>query len=348
MTARARVALLIGMALVGAVAARHILRRGAAPATVDISGLTMGTTYTVKIADLDLSPPRRARIRDTIKSRLDAVDRLMSTYDSTSELSRFNRHLSSQPFPLSRATLEVFEVAQQVSRRSEGAFDVTVGPLVDAWGFGPPSRPPTPPSDSVLRQLAPVVGYELITVDTAAGTIRKSNAHTVADLSAVAKGYAVDQVAEALSAMGLDAFLVEVGGELRAKGTGPDGRPWRVGIERPQSDVRSAYMTLDLVDMAVATSGDYRNYYEVEGVRYSHIIDPRTLAPVRHSGASVTVVHPSAVWADAWATALSVLGPDRGLEIAERERIAAVFLVRRGGEFSVIETETYRRWADGS
>jgi thiamine biosynthesis lipoprotein len=303
----------------------------------------MGTTYTVKIDGRDLSSSDRTVLRDTIQATLDAVERLMSTYDSLSELSRFNRHESTDPFVVSATTLEVFRIARLVSERSGGAFDITVGPLVDAWGFGPAGLPPSPPSDSVLAAVGARVGYNLITLSLETRTVRKSHPKTVADLSAIAKGYAVDLVAEALAALGVGAFLVEVGGELKARGRKADGSSWRVGIERPDSDTRTAHTALDLVDMAVATSGDYRNYYEVDGVRYSHLIDPRTRAPVRHAGASVTVLHPDAVLADAWATALGVLDPLEGLALAEREGIAALFLVRSENGVEVLETAGYQR-----
>ncbi len=334
--------------LLAAVAVLRLAVDERGPAVHEISGLTMGTTYVVKIDDRDVATAQRVALRDTIQSSLDSVERLMSTYDSSSELSLFNRHASSLPFEVSAATLEVFRVALDVSERSGGGFDVTVGPLVDAWGFGPSDRAPTPPTDSVLALLADRVGYDLISINLDAGTLAKARPQTTADLSAIAKGFAVDRVAEALIRIGFDAFLIEVGGELKARGRKTDGTPWRVGIERPEGDVRTALMTLDLVDMAVATSGDYRNYYEVDGVRYSHIIDPRTRAPVRHSGASVTVLHGEAVFADAWATALSVLGPEEGYELAEQEGLAALFLVRSGRGFESRETEEYRRVSGGT
>ncbi len=308
----------------------------------------MGTTYSVQFDGVALTPSDRATIRDTIQRRLDHVERLMSTYDSTSELSRFNRHESVTPFPVSSETLEVFRIARAVSETSGGAFDVTVGPLVNAWGFGTSDRPPTKPTESELMRLSPSVGYQLIDVDVEARTLTKRHPATVSDLSAIAKGFGVDQVCEALERMGFEAFLVEVGGELRARGTRSDGSIWSVGIERPDSDIRTAYRALALVDMAVATSGDYRNFFEIDGERYSHIIDPRTRAPVAHAGASVTVVHAEAVYADAWATALAVLGPEEGLGLAERESIAALFLVRSGDDFKARVTTEYRRTIEQS
>jgi thiamine biosynthesis lipoprotein len=334
---------LIAFLLIAALFASRSALRSRAPEIHELSGLTMGTTYSVMIDAGDLTPARSATVRDTIEARLETVNRLMSTYDSASELSRFNRHESVMPFRASPPTLEVFEIARRVSQRSGGAFDVTVGPLVDAWGFGPSERRSTPPDDRELQRLQERVGYERIIIDMEAGTLAKTHPGTVADLSAVAKGYGVDLVAEALDALGFTAFMVEVGGEIRARGRKADGSPWRAGVELPGAEVRAVYYAVDLVDMAVATSGDYRNYYEVDGVRYAHILDPRTGRPARHAGASVSVVHERAAVADAWATALSVLGPEEGRQLAEREGLAAYFLTRVGEGLEARVTSAFER-----
>ncbi len=202
-----------------------------------------------------------------------------------------------------------------------------------------------PPTEPELARLAERVGYERIVVDAEAGTLTKTHPLTVADLSAVAKGYGVDQVAEALEDMGVLAFMVEIGGEIRARGRKAGGAPWRAGIEAPDAEVRSIYRAVDLVDMAIATSGDYRNYYEIDGVRYAHLIDPRTGRPARHAGASVSVLHPRAAVADAWATALSVLGPDEGFALAEREGLAAFFLTRAEGGLVSRATRAFEQLA---
>lgn len=341
---RSVLASLIALLLLAALFVSRGVLRERGPEIHEISGLTMGTTYTVMVAT-ELTPAHSAEVRDTIAARLETVNRLMSTYDTASELSRFNRHESLEPFPVSPQTLEVFEIARAVSEASGGAFDVTVGPLVDAWGFGPRGRPSTPPDETELRRLRERVGYQRIVIDVAAGTLVKTHPGTVVDLSAVAKGYGVDQVAEALDALGFTAFMVEVGGEIRARGRKADGSPWRAGIELPGAEVRSVYRAVDLVDMAVATSGDYRNYYEIDGVRYAHILDPRTGRPARHAGASVSVLHQRAAVADAWATALGVLGPEEGWRVAEREGLAAYFLTRVGDGLEARATSAFERLA---
>jgi len=306
----------------------------------EIAGHALGTTYSVKLAE-PLSSSRGAAVATAIEGRLDEVDELMSTYRPDSELSRFNRHRSTRPYPLSAPTLEVFAVAQDVFERSGGAFDVTVGSLVDAWGFGPGDRSsrPSTPEVAALRSRA---GSEPLALDREAGTIRKLAPDVVADLSAVAKGYAVDLVAETLVALGVSSFLVEIGGELRARGWKADGSRWRVGIERPEPAERTVHLALDLADEAIATSGDYRNFREQDGVRLAHIIDPRSGRPVPYAGASVSVVHARAAVADAWATALSVLGPEAGSAVAEREGLAALFILPGSGGYVTRATSAFR------
>jgi thiamine biosynthesis lipoprotein len=222
-----------------------------------------------------------------------------------------------------------------------GLMDVTVGPLVEAWGFGVAGQPPEPPSDELLTELAERVGYRLLSVDTDGGTLAKANPEVEADLSAVAKGYAVDRVAEALDSLGYHRYLVEVGGELKAGDAKADGSSWRVAIETPNAAVRQIYGVVELAREGVATSGDYRNFYELDGVEYAHLIDPRTSRPARHSGASVSVIHPSTTAADAWATALSVLGPEEGFEVAERVGLAALFITRGADEFTARATTEF-------
>jgi len=292
-----------------------------------ITGDTMGTNYSVVLGGVVPDAAERARIAATVADTLARVDGLMSTYKAESELSRFNRHASTDPFPVSAETLEVFRVAHAVSELTAGAFDVTVGPLVSAWGFGATSRTPAPPSAAELARLRARVGYRLIEIDPAANALVKSNPTAQCDLSAIAKGYAVDRVAAALVAQGRDSFLVEVGGDLRVRGRRADGALWRVAIERPQSSQRSLFRVAELEDLALATSGDYRNFYEQDGVRYSHLIDPRSGRPIAHAVASVSVAQASAAYADALATGLAVLGPEEGYDLAERNGLAAFFIL---------------------
>ena len=297
-------------------------------ALYEFNGATMGTTYSVKLAASELPDDAHRRIAEAIESRLSTVNRLMSTYDPDSELSRFNRFASTDAFAVSPQTLEVFRVAREVSALTQGAFDVTVGPLVAAWGFGATNRAPAPPPAAELAALRQRVGYRHVEIDLGSRRLTKANPETVCDLSAIAKGYGVDEVARALVEFGYHDFLVEVGGELRAEGRRTGGRAWRVAIEQPHATARSIFGVVELEDASLATSGDYRSYYEQDGRRLSHLIDPRSGHPIAHSLASVTVVHRHAVYADALATGLGVLGPEEGYALSEEQGLAAYFILR--------------------
>jgi thiamine biosynthesis lipoprotein len=293
----------------------------------------MGTTYNVKVVSASLSPEQQAGIQQAVEGQLDRVNGLMSTYLPSSELSRFNQSRGTEPFPLTPETLEVFAVARRVGAVSGGALDVTVGPLVNAWGFGPPGRPAREPSQAELERLAGTVGWDKIVLDESQSTIRKTHQQVYCDLSAVAKGYGVDRVSETLAELGYVEYMVEVGGEVRVSGRNADGQLWRIGVEKPFTAGRTVQRVLPLDNLAMATSGDYRNYYEEEGRRISHEIDPRTARPIGHRLASVTVVAERCVEADAFATALIVLGEDEGYRLAVEQELAALFLVRQGEGF---------------
>jgi len=304
-------------------------------------GGTMGTTYTVKVVVPAMTAAERAAAHDAIRAALDAVDESMSTYKPDSELSRFNRHVGGVPFRLSAETIRVFLLAQEVSDATHGAFDVTVGPLVNAWGFGP-IRQASRPTDAELEAIRARVGYRKLVIDAAALTITKTRPDTYADLSAIAKGFGVDQVARALDARGLENYMAEVGGEVRVKGRNAAGIPWQVGIERPEATPRQAHLVVPMSNLSMATSGDYRNYFEQDGRRYSHEIDPTTGYPIRHSLASVTVLATECALADAYATALLVLGPEKGYALAAEKGLAAYFIVRRpDGSFGERQTPAF-------
>ena len=302
-------------------------------------GATMGTTWAVRVVTAGPWPrAERDRVGAEIQAVLDDVESKMSHYAPSSELSRFNRRRTTRPFPVSADTFEVFRQARRLGELTGGALDVTVGPLVDAWGFGPVEPDRFPPDDEVLSRLREHVGYAGIELDAAASTLRKTDPAIEGDLSAVAKGYGVDRVAAALRAAGLARFLVEVGGEIAAAGTNHLGRPWRVGIESPAAG-GGMQRVVPLRDRAMATSGDYRNRREVDGGWVSHTIDPRTGRPVDHRLASVSVVADRCVVADGLATALEVLGPRDGHALAVERGWAALFL-SRGTDGAIRERAT--------
>lgn len=298
------------------------------PQALELSGATMGTTYRVTLPG---ARPDDGAIGAAVRQALERVDALMSTYRADSEVSRLNRHESSEPLAVSAETHAVLSAAQAVSSATGGAFDVTVGPLVDAWGFGPPETS-EPPSAETVRGLMERTGWQKLVLDTQSPAVRKTVPQLRIDLSAIAKGYAVDLVAEALERLGHRNYLVEVGGEVRAAGRRDAGRPWRIGVERPESTGRGVHRILQLSDTAVATSGNYRNFREADGQRFGHVLDPRTGRPTANRVVSATVLDPSAMRADALATALLVLGESEGMALAEREDLAVLLLVEDAGE----------------
>ena len=302
-----------------------------------LQGPAMGTVWNAKLAG-PLAEGLAAKASAAVAGALEAVVARMSTYLDTSELARFNARSAGKPLAVSRETLEVFALARDVSLATGGSFDVTVAPAVDAWGFGP-SKGQRIPAAAELAALAPRIDWQAIAIDRDAGTLSKSREGVRADLSGIAKGYGVDLSARALEALGATDYMVEAGGEVRARGRNADGRPWRIGIERPDAVPQKAYLVVPLDGLSMATSGDYRIFFEQGGRRYSHEIDPATREPVRGNLASVTVVGKDCGWADAMATALFVMGAERGLAYATGRGMAACF-IERGSGGNLVDRQT--------
>lgn len=304
---------------------------------IKLYGKTMGTSYSVTLADPLPAGITREQLQASVDALLESINAAMSTYQPTSELSRFNQSTSLQAQPMSDSLFYVLSLSQNVSEQSEGAFDITVGPLVNLWGFGPDPSKSEPPPASKLDAVRERVGYRNLVLAKKSDryTATKLREDLYVDLSAIAKGYAVDQVAALLLQSQLENYLVEVGGELKASGVSHRGDVWRIGVEKPVPGERTLHQVVELSNVAVATSGDYRNYFEKEGVRFSHTIDSRTGKPITHKLASVTVIHPEAAYADAYATALMVLGPERGLAFAKQWQLPAYFLVKADDSFKV-------------
>ena len=302
-----------------------------------IAGPTMGTTYSVKWLAYDAN--QAAQLQSEVDQLLIDINQAMSTYIADSELSRFNRFEQDEPVPVSNALLDVLKLAQDISSRTDGAFDVTVGPLVNLWGFGPDGRVISAPSDEAISALRANIGYQKLQI--LKGAIRKESGLYV-DLSAIAKGYAVDKVAELLDTKGVASYLVEIGGELRAKGMKPNSVPWKVAVESPTAGSRQVQQVLMATDVAIATSGDYRNYFEEAGVRYSHTIDPATGKPINHKLASVTVLRPTCAEADALATAFSVMGEQRAYAFALANDIDAYFIAKTDSGFEELMTPGFK------
>ncbi len=301
--------------------------------TYVFDGATMGTTFTVKVVAESIDPSARARLQRLIEDKLEEVNQKMSHYREDSELSRFNRSRDGGPFAVSPETFEVLLRADEISLLTQGAFDVTAAPLIDLWGFGPGHPPDTVPAEEDIARARDRTGHQKLVLDADSLTIRKLDPLLRCDLSAIAKGYAVDRVAEALGREGLFDYIVEVGGEVRTAGKNDAGDDWRIAIERPLPGEQVIQRIIPLSGMAMATSGGSRNFYERDGTRYSHTIDPRTGRPVTHDLAAVTVVDELCVRADGLATGLLVLGPEEAYALAVEHDLAAFFLVAEEGGF---------------
>jgi FAD:protein FMN transferase len=290
-------------------------------------GMSMGTSYNIKASKLPeaLTP---AEINRQVKETLDKVNGQMSTYQKDSELSLFNQNTSTDWVKVSPELYGVIKEALKISQLSNGLFDVTVGPLVNLWGFGPEEMTTNPPDDAVVKEKLNQIGYQHLKLKEDGTAVKKDMPNVYVDLSGIAKGYGVDQVAALLEHLGVIDYMVEIGGEIRVKGKNNQGQPWQIAVEKPTTERRMIEKILAMTDTGMATSGDYRNYFEVEGVRFSHTIDPRTGRPINHKLASVTVLSETSMEADGLATAFMVLGPEEGYKFAEQNHIAAFFIIK--------------------
>ncbi|GAA5214332.1 FAD:protein FMN transferase [Corallincola platygyrae] len=292
---------------------------------IRLTGSTMGTFYHITL--VSEQPVDPVSLQAKIDQRLELVNDQMSTYRPDSEISQFNRQASTDPYTVSVETAAVFQEALRLGALTHGALDVTVGPLVNLWGFGPQARPEEIPTDKEIAQAKSLTGFQRLHVvsDT---QVQKELPNLYVDLSSIAKGHGVDAVAELLEVEGINNYLVEIGGELRTRGVNAHGMPWRIAVEKPDTQERAVQRIIQPGAHAVATSGDYRNYFEDNGVRYSHTIDPQTGAPINHRLVSVTVVAESCMTADGLATALMVMGPEESRDFAELHKLPVLMIVK--------------------
>lgn len=300
----------------------------------------MGTTYNVRFwhtSDIDQNA-----LKVRIDEELIRVNKLMSTYDPESELSLFNKSSSAELHPLSDDTLKVISEAVRIGALSQGALDITIGPLVNLWGFGPNARPEVIPEEETIISVKEKTGVDKLRI-TENGA-QKLIPDMYVDLSPVAKGFGVDQVANIVREAGITNYLVEIGGEMQVSGVNIQGAQWRIAIEKPITTERSVQKIIQIGENAIATSGDYRNYYEEDGRRYSHLIDPKTGYPIQHNLASVTVIHSSCMVADGFATAISVMGKDAGLSMALENNLAVVLITKENGEFKEYTTPEFEKF----
>ncbi|TFH90709.1 FAD:protein FMN transferase [Vibrio ouci] len=306
---------------------------------IHLSGPTMGTTYNIKYIAAEGQPsPQELQVE--VDRLLEEVNDQMSTYRKDSELSRFNQSESLESFEVSPQTATVVKEAIRLNGLTLGALDVTVGPLVNLWGFGPEARPEVVPTDAELSERKAMTGIQHLTAD--GNTLKKDIPNLYVDLSTIAKGWGVDVVADYIQAQGILNYMVEVGGEMRLKGLNREGVAWRIAIEKPSVEERSIQEIIEPGDMAVATSGDYRNYFERDGVRYSHIINPATGKPINHKVVSVTVLDASSMTADGLATGLMVLGEEQGMKIAEQNNIPVFMIVKTQDGFKEMASTAYK------
>lgn len=297
------------------------------------SGSTMGTSYTVKLSE-ELDVDAIKSLREAGEEALKKVNMLMSTYIPSSELSLFNASRSQDWFEVSQETLGVLKSGIEVGKLSEGAFDIAIGPLVNLWGFGPNGKPLEVPEAAQIAATLEYSRFSLLSTRDDPPAVKKADPRVYVDLSGIAKGYGVDVLAELFLSRGYENFMVEIGGEIRTSGKKLD-KPWEIAVERPsEKDFRrSVYRVVQLNSVAIATSGDYRNYYEEDGKRFSHIIDPRNGYPVEHKVASVTVIGSTSMLADAWATAFSVLDEQQVKDLAGKLKLPVYMIEKKGSEF---------------
>ncbi|WP_288064695.1 FAD:protein FMN transferase [Rodentibacter caecimuris] len=317
------------------------------PEVISLSGKTMGTTYHVKYIDDGSVSENLQNTHEQIEYILKDVNAKMSTYIKDSELSRFNQNTQvNTPIEISADFAKVLAEAIQLHQVTEGALDVTVGPVVNLWGFGPEKSPERQPTAEQLAERQAWVGLDKITLDMSGNipTLSKSVPQVYIDLSSIAKGFGVDQVAEKLEQLNAQNYMVEIGGEIRAKGKNAEGKPWQIAIEKPNmTGERAVENVIGLNNMAMATSGDYRIYFEENGKRFAHEIDPKTGYPIQHHLASITVFSPTTMTADGLSTGLFVLGEEKALEVAEKNDLAIYLIIKTANGFETKISSAFKK-----
>lgn len=299
-----------------------------------LEGKTMGTFWRVSLAGID--PGREAALREKIQAQLDADDQLLSTWKNDSALMQFNRSTRTDPWPVSEAMSDIVTQALRIGDKTHGALDVTVGPLVNLWGFGPDKQPVTMPSEADIARAKTRVGLKHLSVhQTASGSyLQKDIPELFVDLSTVGEGYAADHLARLMEQEGVSRYLVSVGGALVSRGTNPEGRAWRVAIQQPTDRENAVAAIVDINGHGISTAGSYRNYYQLDGKRLSHVIDPASGYPIQHTLVSATVIAPTSLEADGWDTGLMVLGPEKAKALALEQKLAVYLIVKEPKGFT--------------
>lgn len=312
------------------------------PASFTLSGQTMGTTYHITIVKGDKRPSSELR-QSEIDELLLTVNASFSTYIDSSEVSTFNLHKGIEFQTKTPGFIELLVEAQRINLLTDGAYDITVGPLVNLWGFGPSFKEDDIPSNEVIEKTLSNVGFNNILIDVDNSRVRKLKPDVYVDFSSIAKGYGVDRLADFIESKGYSNYMVEIGGEMRVNGHNPKGTRWRIAIEKPESAARAIHKIISVTNVAMATSGDYRNFFVKDGVQFAHTIDPKTGNPVHHKLASVTVLDDSAATADALATAFMVLGDKKGYDLAINNELPVLFLVKHTEGLKELMTPAFKR-----
>lgn len=299
-----------------------------------LEGKTMGTWWRVSVVDINTQQAQA--LQQKIQAQLDSDDHLLSTWKNDSALMRFNHATSTAPWPVSAAMADIVTTSLRVGEKTDGAMDITVGPLVNLWGFGPDKQPVKTPERAQIDAAKARTGLAHLMVINRAGEqfLQKDLPDLFVDLSTVGEGYAADHLARLMEQEGIARYLVSVGGALASRGMNAQGQPWRVAIQKPTDRENAAQAVVDINGHGISTSGSYRNYYELDGKRISHIIDPRSGRPIQHALVSVTVIAPTALEADAWDTGLMVLGTEQAKEVVKREGLAVFMIIKQGEGFT--------------
>ncbi|PID59678.1 MAG: FAD:protein FMN transferase ApbE [Ignavibacteriae bacterium] len=307
----------------------------------EFTGTTMGTIYSIKIIE-----KKEASDLESLKIKIDSlliqVNLQMSTYIDSSEISQFNMLKDTTWFNVSKDFSLVMNQALRISKLTNGYYDVTVGPLVNLWGFGTDRKTKIIPTDEEINIAKKKIGYNYLKVDTVNFKIKKTNKNLYCDLSSIAKGFGVDKVGEFLEEQGLFNYMVEIGGEVRTKGKNQFSEKWHIGISNPNAT--DLQQVVNLSGESIATSGDYLNYFEKDGIRYSHLINPKTGKPITHNLASVSVIHEECTIADAFATVIDIMGPEKGMELAQKEKLSVFMIVRKKNKFIELSTKSFEKY----
>lgn len=313
------------------------------PAVV-ITGKTMGTYYRVSMVGVDKS--REPELRQQIEAQLKEDDRQLSTYKDDSVLSRFNQYQGTDPQPISSGMADAIITALRIGHKTDNEMDITVGPLVNLWGFGPTKEPVKMPTQQQIDAARSEIGLQHIKViqQVDGDYLQKDQPNMYIDLSTVGEGYATDHLARLVEGNGISDYLVSVGGAVVSRGHNPEGKPWQVAIQKPTDREDAVEAIVDLQGMGISTSGSYRNYYELDGKRLSHIIDPATGRPITHKLVSATVIASTALEADGWDTGLMVLGTQRALALAEKEHLAVYLITKEPDGFKVSMTPQFKAY----